>query len=207
MAGESMQNLNLYQIAKAPGAGRPTPRLLALAGALLLTLLLADGGWQYWRLQQLRASSLQAQQAAAQAEAELAQLRQNFHEPQADPQLPRRLAELEAGNRQLQQLAQHLQLLLRERSGGFRAPLDALAERHLAGLWLSGIRFEQGGSQLLLEGASQSPELLPDYLASLGRSPAFAGRQFARFDLDRDPRGVLRFRLASQAADAKENKR
>ncbi|HYQ38283.1 MAG TPA: PilN domain-containing protein [Pseudomonas sp.] len=205
--GVAMQNLNLYQVERAPGAGRPAPRLLALGALLLLGLILVDGGWHYWRLGQLQARSGQAQEAARQAEAELAQARLNFREPQPDPQLPRRLAELEAANRQLQQLAQHLQLLLRERSAGFRAPLDALAERHVAGLWLSGIRFEQGGSQLLLEGASQSPELLPDYLGSLGRSPAFAGRQFARFDLDRDEQGVLRFRLASQATDPQEGKR
>lgn len=205
--GAAMQNLNLYQVDKPSGFERPTPRLMALGALLLGALILVDGGWQYWRLRQLRVSSLAAQQAAAQAEAELAQRRQSFHEPQADPQLPLRLAAMEAGNRQLQQLAEHLQLLLRERSGGFRMPLDALAERHLAGLWLSAIRFEQGGSQLRLEGASQSAELLPDYLASLGLSPAFAGRQFARFDLDRDERGVLRFRLASEAADPKEGKR
>ncbi|MNC46860.1 hypothetical protein D3C75_958930 [compost metagenome] len=97
--------------------------------------------------------------------------------------------------------------MLAERSAGFSAPLDALAERHLGGVWLSAIRFEQGGRDLLLEGASQQPDLLPGYLNSLGRSPAFAGRQFARFDLDRDEGGVLRFRLASQAATAEETRR
>ena len=201
----AMQNLNLYQIDPASRVVRPSLRLLGLGGLLLLALIFLDGGWNAWQLNQLQARAEQAQRAAVQAEDELAQRRQTFREPQADPQLPRRLAELEAANQQLQQLAEHLQVLLRERSAGFRAPLDALAERHVAGLWLSAIRFEEGGRQLRLEGASQSPELLPDYLASLGRAPAFAGRQFARFDLDRDERGVLRFRLASQAA-AKENK-
>ncbi len=194
-----LQNLNLYQSETAAGAGRPSASLLLLGALLVLVLILLDAGWSYWRVGQLQAAAGQALQAAAQAESELAQGRQNFREPQPDPRLPGQLAELEAANRQLQQLAEHLQALLRERSGGFRAPLDALAERHVAGLWLSAIRLEQGGSQLLLEGASQSPELLPDYLNSLGRSPAFAGRQFARFDLDRDERGVLHFRLASQA--------
>lgn len=206
-ASMPLQNLNLYQPPQADSAGRPAPRLLVLGLLAVLLAILLDGGWQLWRAQQLQTTLAQTRQAAEQAEAELASLRQSFREPQADPRLPQQLAALEAGNRQLQQLAAHLQVLLAERSAGFSAPLDALAERHLGGVWLSAIRFEQGGRDLLLEGASQQPDLLPGYLNSLGRSPAFAGRQFARFDLDRDEAGVLRFRLASQAASAEETRR
>lgn len=203
-ASARMQNINLYQPPQAAADGRPAPRLLLLAAVALLLAILLDGGWHFWRLQQLQAAVTATQQTAAQAEAELASLRQGFREPQADPRLPPQLAALEADNRQLQRLGEHLQVLLGERSGGFSGALDALAERHLGGIWLSTIRLEQGGRDLLLEGASQQPELLPGYLDSLGRSPAFAGRQFARFDLDRDPLGILRFRLASQAASSEE---
>jgi len=202
-----LQNLNLYQPRQPARDGRPSLRLLQFGGVALLALILLDGGWQFWRLQQLQGSVVQARQAAEQAEAELEALRKDFREPQADPRLPPQLAALEAGNRQLQQLAGHLQALLAERSAGFSAPLDALAERHRAGIWLSAIRFEQGGRDLRLEGASQQPDLLPGYLNSLGRSPAFAGRQFARFDLDRDEGGILRFRLASQATAGEEDAR
>lgn len=200
-----MQNLNLYQPLQVATDGRPASRRLLLVAVLLLLAILLDGGWQLWRLQQLQAELHSAQRAAAQAEAELASQRKDFREPQADPRLPPQLAALEAENRQLQRLGEHLQVLLGERSAGFSPALDALAERHLGGVWLSTIRLEQGGQELLLEGASQQPELLPGYLDSLGRSTAFAGRQFARFDLDRDAAGVLRFRLASRAASTEEH--
>ncbi|MCQ4348627.1 PilN domain-containing protein [Pseudomonas stutzeri] len=203
----SMQNVNLYQPPQRARDGRPTPRLVVLLGALALLAIAADGAWHYWRLQQLQGELATGRQAAEQAEAALAGLRASFREPQPDPRLPLQLAAVEAENRQLQRLGEHLQGLLAERSGGFSGALDALAERHLAGVWLSAIRFEQGGRELLLEGASQQSELLPGYLDSLGRSPAFAGRQFARFDLDRDEAGVLRFRLASQAVAATETPR
>lgn len=203
-ASVPLQNLNLYQPPQPARDGRPSLRLLRLAALALLLAILLDGGWQAWRLQQLQAEVERTQQAAAQAQAELAALRGSFREPQADPRLPGQLAALDAGNRQLQQLAAHLQALLAERSGGFSPILDALSERHLGGVWLSGIRLQDGGRDLLLEGASQQPELLPGYLDSLGRSPALDGRQFARFDLDRDDGGVLRFRLASQAGAPKE---
>jgi hypothetical protein len=199
-----LQNINLYQPAQAASDGRPTPRLLLLGAMVLLLAILIDGGWHFWRLQQVQDELARARQAADAAEAALASQRQSFREPQADPRLPAQLAAMEAANRQLQRLGEHLQLLIGERSAGFSPALDALAERHLAGLWLGTIRLEQGGRELLLEGASQQPELLPDYLDSLGRSQAFAGREFARFDLDRDEAGVLRFRLASRADSGTE---
>lgn len=203
----ALSNLNLYQPLQPAGGVGPSRVALLLGALALLLAILFDGAWQLWRLQRLEAELAGARQAATRFEAELASARQNFREPQADPRLPQRLAALERDNRELQRLAEYLQVLLAERSGGFSGALDALAERHLGGVWLSAIRLEQGGRDLLLEGASQQPALLPDYLHSLGRSPAFAGRQFARFDLDRDDGGVLRFRLASQAASAMEDSR
>lgn len=194
----AIQNINLYQPQRARSDGRPQRWQVLLGVAVLLLAACADGLWSYWRLQRMQAQAVTAERAAVEAEAALAEAQRTFREPQPDPRLPQRLAALEASNRQLQQLADHLQQLLRERSGGFSPALDALAERHVAGVWLQQIRFEQGGSELLLEGFGQSPALLPGYLDSLGRAPAFAGRQFARFDLDRDEAGVLRFRLASR---------
>lgn len=203
-ATAAQPNLNLYQPLRPAADGRPSRALLLLAALALLLGILLDGAWQLWRLYSLDSRLVQAERAAAQAEAELASARQAFREPQADPRLPQRLAEVERDSRELQRVAEYLRVLQAERSAGFSPALDALAERHLAGVWLSAIRLEQGGRDLLLEGASQQPALLPDYLNSLGRSPAFAGRQFARFDLDRDDAGVLRFRLASQAATGED---
>lgn len=205
--GAPLQNLNLYQPLQAPARGVSPQAVLLLGGLMLLLAILGDGAWQLWRLHGLEGALVEARQAATEAEAELAAARRDFREPQADPRLPPRLASLERDNRELQRLSEYLQALQAERSAGFSPALDALAERHLSGIWLSGIRLERGGRDLLLEGACQHSAQLPEYLASLGRSPTFAGRQFARFDLDRDDGGVLRFRLASQAASAEEGRR
>ena len=204
MSAGAIANLNLYQPLQAAADGRPPRAALPLAVLLLLLAILVDGAWQLWRLQRLEAATSVAEQTAAQAEADLATARQSFRAPVADPRLPQQLADLERDNRELLRVADYLRLLQAERSGGFSGALDALAERHLDGVWLSVIRLEQGGRDLLLEGASQQPALLPEYLNSLGQSQAFAGRQFARFDIDRDDGGVLRFRLASQAASTEE---
>lgn len=203
-AAAKLQNLNLYQPQRAARDGRPQRWQMLLGVALLVLAVAADGVWSYWRLARMQEQAAAAAQAAGQAEEALAEAQRSFREPQPDPRLPQRLAALEASNRQLLQLTEHLQMLLRERSIGFSPALDALAERHVRGVWLNTIRIEQGGGQLLLEGFGQTPALLPGYLDSLGRSPAFAGRQFARFDLDRDEAGTLRFRLSSSATDDDE---
>jgi len=80
--------------------------------------------------------------------------------------------------------------------------LPALADRPPPrGLWLTRIRLQAGGSDMLLRGLSQDQELLPLYLESLGRSKTLQGREFGSFDLQRDDSGLLAFRLASRAAE------
>ncbi|WP_312201701.1 PilN domain-containing protein, partial [Stutzerimonas balearica] len=121
-------------------------------------------------------------------------------EPVLDPQLPKQLAEREAQNGQLLQLAEYLGKLDAERAEGFVPILTALADRHPpAGLWLTKIQLRAGGHDMSLKGQSRDQELLPLYLQSLGVSPAFAGREFARFDVQRDERQLLEFTLSSHA--------
>ena len=200
-----MQNINLYQRERRRGGG-PRQRHLILGLGLVALLLLSHGGWQGWRLHVAGQAALAAEGRAAQAEAVLAPIKANFHEPTADPRLPVRLAERESENRELQRLAEYLRDLDSERRGGFSSLLQALADRHPpSGLWLTRISLQAGGSELVLQGRSQNQELLPLYLQSLGQSPVFSGREFARFDLQRDPDDLLRFQLASKAGEEGNN--
>lgn len=198
-----MQNINLYQAVRRSDGSQRQRQMLLGALALLLVCLL-HGLWlglELWRSSDRLA---QAELAASQAEQALQAVQVGFVEPQLDPQLPLDLARQEADNQQLQRLVDYLQLLEQQRRRGFLAPLQALSERHPpSGLWLRLIRLEQGGDQLQLKGYSQDQELLPLYLHSLGQSEVFRGREFARFDLQREPDGLLQFNLSSHA-DAAE---
>ncbi|MGH8353767.1 MAG: PilN domain-containing protein [Pseudomonas sp.] len=193
-----MQNLNLYQPERRANAGGPRPWQMRAGLALLLGLMLLHGAWQGWTLHRLGAAVATAQRQAQAVESELDGSRAAFHEPQLDPGLPLELARFESGNQQLQRLGEHLQLLDEQRGRGFVAPLQALAEQHPEGLWLTRIALHQGGTSMRLEGLSQDQELLPRYLQSLGRSETFQGRQFAQFKLQRDAAGLLRFSLGSR---------
>jgi len=195
-----MQNINLYQPERR-AAGGPRTRHLLLGFGLLTVVLAGQAGWQGWQLHVADARAMEAEQLAARAEAELGQVKANFHEPVLDANLPRQLAEREAENRELRRLADYLKTLDAQRSTGFAALLQGLADRHPPqGLWLTRIRFDDGGNQLALQGLTQDQELLPRYLQSLGQSRAFRGRDFARFDIQRGEADLLQFRLASRAA-------
>ncbi|WP_019341533.1 PilN domain-containing protein [Stutzerimonas stutzeri] len=194
-----MQNINLYQRERRSGGG-PRPRQMRLGAALVVAVLAIHGAWQGWQLHAAGQAAVFAEQQAAQAEARLDVVKADFREPTLDPQLPLQLAEREAENRELQRLADHLKTLDAQRSSGFSALLQGLADRHPPqGLWLTRIRLQAGGDELALQGLTQDQELLPLYLQSLGQSSAFSGRAFARFDLQRDDRDLLQFRLSSQA--------
>lgn len=194
-----MQNINLYQRERRRSGG-PLPRQMQLGAALVVAVLAIHGAWQGWLLHTAAEAAVRAEQQAVQAEAKLSVVKADFREPTLDPQLPLQLAEREAENRELQRLANHLKTLDAQRSTGFAALLQGLADRHPPrGLWLTRILLQSGGDHLALQGLTQDQELVPLYLHSLGQSSAFSGRDFARFDLQRDDQDLLRFRLASQA--------
>ena len=193
-----MQNINLYQRERRRSNG-PRPRQMQAALALVALLLALHGAWQGWRLQAARDAASLAEQRASQAEAELGIVKADFREPTLDARLPVQLAEQDAENHQLQRLADHLRDLDAQRRGGFAPLLQALADRHPPrGLWLTRIRLQAGGADVGLQGLSQDQELLPLYLQSLGQSSAFSGRDFARFDLQRNEQDLLQFQLSSR---------
>nr|WP_298164756.1 PilN domain-containing protein [uncultured Pseudomonas sp.] len=193
-----MQNLNLYQVErKRRGGPRRSQMLLGLAALTLLCGLHA--AWHGWQLHKGAARLAQAENQAQRQEDLLAAAKASFVEPQLDSRLPAELSAREADNRQLQQMIGYLQVLASQRSIGFVAPLQALADHHPpSGLWLTAINLEAGGSQLRLRGRSQNQELLPEYLQRLGRSAVFKGREFARFDVRRGDDQLLQFDLSSR---------
>lgn len=202
-----MQNINLYQPEKQHFLARPSMPVVLLLGGLLLLFSLLDAGWHGWRLWQ-QVKLLQASEARAQtSEQTLAAATAAFQAPEPDPDLPGKIQALQAENQQLHWLSRYLDQLRREQGRGFSHLLDGLSAQHLGGVWLQGFRFEQGGRQLYLQGAVSQPGLLPEYLASLGRNPAFNGRSFAAFALERDQAGSLLFRLSSAAEEPQETSR
>lgn len=72
---------------------------------------------------------------------------------------------------------------------GFSRHFSALARERLNGLWLTRVVIRDGG--VSLAGAAEAGELVPRYLARIGRDGAFAGTEFPYLQLTRgDERGA-----------------
>jgi hypothetical protein len=75
-------------------------------------------------------------------------------------------------------------------AGSFSARLEALARRHLDGLWLSRVFLSAGERQLALVGQTSDPQLVPQYLAALATERALDHTRFDRFSMRRDTSGA-----------------
>jgi hypothetical protein len=200
-----MQNLNLYQVENNTHHGPQKPQLLGCLAVLVL-LCLCHGVWQGWHLYVGAEHLTQAQNLEQQQRLQLEEAKASFIQPTLDPQLPLRLADIDAQNRALQRLVNYLDIVARQQRIGFVAPLAALAAQHPpSGLWLNAISLREGGTQMRLQGFSQYQQMLPQYLERLGQSAAFKGREFARFDVQRGDDQLLHFDLSSRATDPKDS--
>lgn len=195
-----MQNLNLYQREKINRSG-PQPKQMWLGLGALLLLCALHGAWLSWQLQE-GAQRLEQAERLAQAQGQQVEAAQaSFVAPQRDARLPVQLARQEAQNQALQRLLRSLAVRAEQQRGGFVAPLAALAEQHpLSGLWLNDILLR--GSDMRLQGFSQNPQLLPQYVQRLSENAVFQGRLFSRLDITRnDDTHLLQFDLSSRPAD------
>lgn len=85
-------------------------------------------------------------------------------------------------------------------TGGFSGALAALARQRTAELWLTQLAINGGTGAIELAGRSLRPELVPEYMESLGAEGALKGQRFDRFEIGRDgATGETTFRATSRA--------
>ncbi|MCX8003698.1 MAG: PilN domain-containing protein [Burkholderiaceae bacterium] len=192
-----VQNINLYPQARA--RRRPFSRAGAIAIAAALTL----GVGVLHALQAQRAKSLRATVEATERSAQHLE-RQLAAAPAAARQAEESLAALEAEVATLEASAARFGDGALARAGGFTAALRALASGQTPGVWLTGIRIDHQGPQLVLEGKALHAARVPAFIAHLEKLPAFAGTSFATLELKpaeeagaTAPATAVRFRLAS----------
>lgn len=92
------------------------------------------------------------------------------------------------------------------RTEGFSAYIAALARRHRPGLWLTALTINGTSNAIELTGQSITPELVPEYLLTLGEEEALAGQRFDSFDIERleDKSGVS-FHVSSRLVAESQN--
>ena len=71
------------------------------------------------------------------------------------------------------------------RTTGFAARLQALARRHVDGVWIDRMALSGSTEAMSLGGATFDPDLVPRYLQSLAQDAALAGARFDELAIER----------------------
>ena len=100
-------------------------------------------------------------------------------------QLDARVKQLEA---QVTERTRAVQILKSGGAGqttGFANRMEALARRHVDGLWLDQMILSGTNGGMTLRGATIDPDVVPQYLRSLAAEPALSGTRFDDFVIER----------------------
>ena len=172
------QQLNLFDPRFAPRALRFSAQqgLLAVAGILLLTLLVSAG--LRWVSEQSAAAGRKAAADQAPLRAALAALGTSATTG-ARSEL-QQLQSLDAGQRRIRSALEGGAAGVRE---GHADYLLALARQASGTLWITGFSVSEDGNAVELDGRMTDTAQFTDYLRRLNAEPRFKGRPFAQLNL------------------------
>ena len=112
----------------------------------------------------------------------------------------------------LSERTQALQVLQSGAAGqtsGFAARMEALARRHVDGLWIDGLAMSGTQSTISISGSSVDADIVPAYLRSLSSEAVLNGTRFDDFVIERsaseknEPGKAVRFRAGSRSLPVK----
>lgn len=208
------QQINLYQetVPAWRSFGSATLALAAIAVCCCFAAIWGFGTWQVDRLQR-SVDGLQRQQGAQQTM--LSSLGSLAAAGSNGVDLKARVQELSAELAVRERALALLQAGAAGNTGGFSAPLAALARHPMQGLWLRQITLSDLTGSTSLAGQVVDPDWLPRYLHVLATEPALASVRFDSLVIERPdtdhaasgrapPRvqAAFRFRAAGAAGTA-----
>jgi Tfp pilus assembly protein PilN len=108
----------------------------------------------------------------------------------------------------LSERTQALQVLQSGAAGqtsGFASRMEALARRHVYGLWIEGLAMSGTRSTMSISGGSVDADIVPVYLRSLSGEAVLSGTRFDDFVIERPDKGSrVRFRAGSKSLPVKQ---
>jgi len=179
------QQINLYQLTTRDRTPSVSARSVGIGLGVLAACL--AGVTQYGShrvaalergVQELRAQQATQQQHLARS-TKLLGARDNIATIDA------RIQQLGAALSERERALQLLQSGAAGQTTGFAPRLEALARRHVPGLWLDSVRLSGTSPSMSLQGATTNPDVVPLYLQSLADDPVLAGTRFDQFVIQR----------------------
>jgi Tfp pilus assembly protein PilN len=116
-----------------------------------------------------------------------------------------RVKALQASLSERTQALQVLQSGAAGQTSGFASRMEALARRHVNGLWIDGLAMSGTRSTMSISGGSVDADIVPAYLRSLSSEAALSGTRFDDFVIERPDKGArVRFRAGSKSLPIKQ---
>jgi hypothetical protein len=173
------QQINLYQPIFSENRGSLSATTVAWAMLALVAILTAFSV----------NASLRVKKLAAEVEVLRAQQTEQEALLGAEKESP---AAVEARVKRLERLVNErgrgLEVLQSGAAGttlGFAPRLEALARRHVEGLWIDAMHLSGTNGAMTLSGATLNPDMVPTYLHSLAQDKVLAGTRFDDFIIER----------------------
>lgn len=177
------QQINLYQPVFSKERRPLSARIVGASFAALIVALTAYAFYAQSKVSSLSAEidALRTQQTDQQAALEA---------PPAlgKPELTELKASIASLEHKLEERRNALQVLQSGAAGqpiGFAARMEALAKRHIEGLWIDKLVLSGTNGSMSLSGATLDADLVPAYLRNLALESVLSGARFDEFVIER----------------------
>jgi hypothetical protein len=208
-ADVAMQKVNLYQ--QEFHSTRNWQRSGAFVAAGLLALLLVGANiGQMIKLSGLEHSLAQKNSTLEVKRVALEALRKNTKPIARDTELAAMVEKLRISNAEKTRAINHLNGSEISNVTGFSHLLQSLGRQRdsIDDIWLTRIRFSDGGFNMRLDGSSYRPELLPEFIKALNQEVLYRDREFSDLRISRSSSNshMVEFLLDTQERDAYKRK-
>lgn len=197
------QNINLYHPIFRKEAKRFSAHAMLQAAALVVVGAMAVYAFNSYQLNDLRVQAREADRAQAAAMKRLADVTQKFAGRAQADRTALEIARLEQEIAAHTRLEAFAQMAVFANTRGYADFFLAFARQSVSGVWLTQVRLSHR-DDMVLQGRSISPNLIPQYIQKLANEPVLAGLEFKTFEVtrpaDKEGRGHVDFRAGNIAA-------
>jgi hypothetical protein len=202
---QKRQQVNLYQ----PVSRREHKAFggTMVAGALAILVVGLSGFSMYATrsVDALQSDVARLTEAQTQQQAQFAKAGE-LHSPDSQPtDIQTQVKTLTAALKERTQALHVLQSGGAGQTTGFASRLEALARRHVDGLWIDALALSGTRNTMRLSGGSIDAAIVPSYLRGLSSEPALTGARFDDFVIERPEKGSaaqVRFHVGSTSLPA-----
>jgi len=175
------QQINLYNPIFLKQKKIFSARTMMQALGVIVLAMLVFAGFARYQVGRLEAEVNKGNERVKAEEARLARFSAETIGRKKSAELENQIAQAQEGLQRREAVLGLLSGGALGETGGVSPYLRALARQNVNGLWLTG--FEMMGREMTISGRALRAELLPEYLARLGREEVMRGRQFAMLEM------------------------